>query len=357
MNRPIKNKRSTNKNKNKNKKMQGKLTLKNFKGNSKCYDRKTQNNLAVVDTHLHIRPFGGNPIPLNKLLSMLHKSNTLFVQGEGIGQRLKNKTCDYYKNCQHSKVYPSIINDLYNASNLSKHKNTQINIKLSMTFSDLNNPENILENIQLLNTLYPNTFNWMGEVNVVKQTLFIHGQYPVPVNVIAHWRAFMAELYKRKYPLSLHCDLGNNADNFKYLPLMQEVLRLYPNNVIVWMHLGLCQELTNISAYAHTQLIDSLLQQYKHLYFDLSWRILYDQMFNDIHKKQYYIDLINKWPSRFLPGSDYVGSIKNKNYGTELTITSKILKDVNDVAFRRIALGQNYFDITHSKYLAPPICK
>ena len=84
---------------------------------------------------------------------------------------------------------------------------------------------------------------------------------------------------------------------------------------------------------------------------------MYDQTFNDINKKQYYINLINKWPTRFLPGSDYIGSIKNTNYNEEHIITSQILKDINDIAFRRIALGQNYFDITNSKYIAPPICK
>ena len=52
-------------------KIKGKLTLKNFKGHSKCYDRKTQSNLAIIDTHLHMRPFGGKAISFNKLLSML----------------------------------------------------------------------------------------------------------------------------------------------------------------------------------------------------------------------------------------------------------------------------------------------
>ena len=338
-------------------KIKGKLTLKNFKGHSKCYDRKTQSNLAIIDTHLHMRPFGGKAISFNKLLSMLKKSNILFVEGEGIGQRLTNTNCNYYKNCPYNKINTSMVNDISNANALLKTKHHKVNIKLSMTFPDLNNPENIVENMQLLNTAYPNMFNWMGEVNLVKQALFTNGQYPVPIKIISKWRVFMLELYKKKYPLSIHCDLGNNKNNLKYLPLMQEVLHLYPKNIIIWMHLGLCKELTNINAEKHTKLLDNLLQKHNYLYFDISWRVLYDQTFNDINKKQYYINLINKWPTRFLPGSDYIGSIKNTNYNEEHIITSQILKDINDIAFRRIALGQNYFDITNSKYIAPPICK
>ena len=32
------------------------------------------------------------------------------------------------------------------------------------------------------------------------------------------------------------------------LPLMEEVLRLYPENVIVWVHMGLSRELTAMAA-------------------------------------------------------------------------------------------------------------
>ena len=68
---------------------------------------------------------------------------------------------------------------------------------------------------------------------------------------------------------------------------------------------------------------------------------------------------MNKFPERFLTGTDFVNSINNteKNYKEELRITSLILNDLNNKAFRQIALGQNYLDLIHSKYKAPDICK
>jgi hypothetical protein len=67
---------------------------------------------------------------------------------------------------------------------------------------------------------------------------------------------------------------------------------------------------------------------------------------------------MNKHPTRFLTGTDFVSSItKNeKTYKRELKFTSSILKYLNNYAYQRIALGQNYLDMIHSTYKAPKIC-
>lgn len=38
-------------------------------------------------------------------------------------------------------------------------------------------------------------------------------------------------------------------------------------------------------------------------------------------------------------------------------MTSEILSDLDDEAFRRIGLGQNYFDLLRLDYTAPRICR
>ena len=53
----------------------------------KCYNRGN-NNLALVDTHLHLQPFDGRPIPFKKMVNILHNSGILYAEGEGIGQRI-----------------------------------------------------------------------------------------------------------------------------------------------------------------------------------------------------------------------------------------------------------------------------
>jgi len=330
----------------------------------KCYNR-TKNNNAIVDTHLHLQPFGGKSIPFIEMLNILHNSGILFIEGEGIGQKIfTNKKCDHYLNCPKSIIKPSIENDILNAENLKTaiSKNYKyikdIKINLSMTFPDLSKPETIVKKMKFLEKKYPNFFGWMGEVNLVKQSLFNNKFYHVPINIIKKWKPFMSRLIKKNMPLSLHCDLGNDNDNFKYLPLILEILNLYPKNKIVWMHLGLSRELKLIDSKTHVELLDNLLKKYHNLYFDISWSILYDQKFFDKKERDYYINLLNKWPKRFLPGTDFIGSINKTSidYKNSLKKTSNILKYVNNNAFRCIALGQNYFDLLGLDYKAPKIC-
>ena len=168
----------------------------------------------------------------------------------------------------------------------------------------------------------------------------------------------MNNLMKNHMPLSLHCDLGNNKKPFKYLPLMKEVLKLYPKNIIVWMHLGLSKELSNIDTKTHTQLLNELLKTHSKLYFDISWSILYEEKFYNEKERYYYVELLNKWPTRFLPGTDFVASKfkKSSDYKNALKKTSNILQYINDYAFSRIALGENYFYLMNLPYDPVPLC-
>jgi predicted TIM-barrel fold metal-dependent hydrolase len=169
----------------------------------------------------------------------------------------------------------------------------------------------------------------------------------------------MAELSQRGIPIAIHSDLGNDNRPWEYLPLMQEVLSLYPDNKIVWMHLGLSKELKDVDVRQHVALLDRMLRNHPNLSLDLSWRVLDDQVFSDPAKRRQYVALINRWPDRFMPGTDFVAAINKTEfvYRQELAITSRILADLNDQAFRRIALGQNFFELAGLEAVAPQVCR
>ncbi|MEB3350834.1 MAG: amidohydrolase family protein [Cyanobacteriota bacterium] len=341
--------------------LQGPLTLASFqRGVTDCFDRRRRPHLAVVDTHLHLRPFGGPPIPLPDLLEFVRRSGVLFVAGYGIGQRLPvNTPCTYYLDCPGVPVNPSLKNDVVNAQNLLDLDRRDLTVVLSMTFPDLAHPGRILEQMRFLDQEFPDQFRWMGEVNLVKQALFNNGHQAASMEAIGAWAPFMAELRRRRIPIAIHSDLGNDAEPLRYLPLMQEVLRRYPDNRIVWMHLGLSKELRHVDAAQHVPLLDQLLRDNPNLSFDLSWRVLDDQVFRDPARRRAYVALINRWPGRFLPGTDFVATaVKNEAvYRQELAITSSILADLNDEAFRRVALGQNFFELAGLDAVAPQVCR
>lgn len=109
----------------------------------------------------------------------------------------------------------------------------------------------------------------------------------------------------------------------------------------------------------HVALLDRMLRNHPNLSLDLSWRVHDDQVFSDPAKRRQYVALINRWPDRFMPGTDFVAAINKTEfvYRQELAITSRILADLNDQAFRRIALGQNFFELAGLEAVAPQVCR
>ena len=335
------------------------LTLDDFRGGAACYDRARQPYTAVVDSHLHFRPFGGPAVPFEEIVDYLEATGVLFANVYGIGQMLPaSSSCTYYLDCPGTPVTPTLRNDFVNAANYLTKTPPGMHLTLAMTFPDLARPETIVSGIEILDAEYPGLFNWMGEVNLVKQAQFDNDHEPVPAAAIAEWTPFMDLLRERNIPLAIHSDLGNDEEPTLYVPLMEDVLRLYPDNVIVWVHMGLSRELTTMDAAQHVELLESLLERHPNLLLDISWRVLDDAYFSHPEARAAYIPLLNGYSERILPGTDFLASSDKdlEVYRTELDITSRILGYLDDEAFRNIALGENYFRLLDLDYTAPPIC-
>jgi len=336
------------------------LTLDAFQGEgAACYDRASQPYTAVVDSHLHFRPFGGPALPFDEVVQYLENTGVRFANVYGIGQMLPvNSDCTYYLDCVGTLVSPTMKNDFVNAMNFLASGSDEVHLTMSMTFPDLEEPDSVLVGMRLLDDEFPGVFGWMGEVNLVKQALFGNFHAVVPLATIPRWAPFMAVLRFRGTPLAIHSDLGNDADPTQYLPWIEEVLRLYPHNKIVWMHLGLSRELVAIDPDTHIGILESLLDRYPNLMVDISWRVIDDNVFSDPELRDRYIPFLNAYSDRVLPGTDFVASA-NKNfdiYQAELDVTGRILAHLDDAAFRNIALGENYFRIMGLDYVAPEIC-
>ena len=324
-----------------------------------CYDRTTQPQTAVVDSHLHVRPFGGPPLPFEEITRYLDETGVRFANLYGIGQMLPvDSPCTYYLDCVGTIVTPTLKNDFANAASLVAHPPQGSRLTLAMTFPDLSRPGSVVAGIELLEKEYPGLFRWMGEVNLVKQALFGNGHEPVPMSAIAEWAPFMAVLRERDIPIAIHSDLGSDEEPTRYLPLMQEVIDRYPDNKIVWMHMGLSLELKTLPAAEHIELLASMLDRSPNLLLDLAWRIIDDNYFSKAENQPLYVAFLNEYSERILPGTDFLAS-SNKDfdiYKGELEATSRILRYLDDEAFRNIALGENYFRLLGLDYEAPPVC-
>lgn len=325
-----------------------------------CYDRTTMPSTMVVDTHNHFRPFGGAAIPFEETISYLERTGVLFANVYGIGQSLPfSSGCEYYLDCVGTPAIPSMQNDLANAANLIDYEPETVVLTLSMTFPDLARPWQIPDQIARLDRTYEGLFRWMGEVNLVKQALMGNGHVATPIEVIQDWAPFMAILRERNVPLAIHSDLGSDEAPYTYVGLMKEVLRLYPDNTIIWMHMGLSRELTTMPAEDHIALMKDFLDTNPNLYLDISWRVVPDAYFDTPEKRAAYVAFLNAYPGRILTGTDFVAShVKTFDvYEEEVAVNSAILADLDDEAFRQIALGETYFRMLDLPYRAPDICK
>ncbi|GAA2208757.1 hypothetical protein GCM10009850_042150 [Nonomuraea monospora] len=324
-----------------------------------CFDRKTQPYTMVVDAHLHYRPFGGPAIPFTEVNGYLAKAGVKYANVFGIGQALPvDSPCTYYLNCPGTPVLPTMNNDYVNAENYTEDKPDDVRLSMSMTFPDLANPAGIPGQIATLDGWYPRIFTWMGEANVMKQALLPNHFEPATKADIEAWAPFMKILRDRNMPITLHSDLGNADNPTQFLGLMREVLQRYPNNKILWAHMGLSRELPAIDTALHQRVLDGLLKRHPNLYLDVSWRILQDLYFSKPGVSESYAAFFDKYSTRVIPGTDFVAS-RDKSYAVyqeELEVNSRIYQYVNDESFRNIALGQNYFRLLGLRDTAPPVC-
>eukprot|EP00933_Yihiella_yeosuensis_P028482 TRINITY_DN2230_c2_g1_i1.p1 TRINITY_DN2230_c2_g1~~TRINITY_DN2230_c2_g1_i1.p1 ORF type:complete len:454 (+),score=58.64 TRINITY_DN2230_c2_g1_i1:58-1419(+) len=369
----------------------GRLKLKDFRGDptTGCYDRANRNQWSVTDVHIHVRPFGGPPVPMAEQIKRFQNAGVLFPVLYGIGQRLPiDSNCTYYLACPGTPVKPSMKNDFWVAQSFLDNVDLISDdygpeFTFSMSFPDLHKPETIVPKMDLLEQEYPGMFKWMGELNVAKQALFKNRDAktppgkapsdPVSIRAIDQWGPFMEELRKRDMPIGLHSDLGhdNKTDSIGYLENMDEILEKYPKNKIIWLHLGglslqlhprakaSLAQVDYIYVTRHVKILKERLKKYPNLMIDLSWDVLYKSVFSDPKERQPYVDLINEFPTRFLAGTDHVAAIvkDEQTYRDELNRTSFINTFMNDEAFRRIALGQNFFDFRGINFTAPKVCK
>jgi len=226
----------------------------------------------------------------------------------------------------------------------------------------------------------------------------------------------------------------------QHLHVWDTLLTRFPNMKVVWAHIGLSKELRALHPVIHKYILMTMFDKHPHLMADISWDILakllflnykdekvdmllvdhhedmkfwetsgalskdnataYDRLRGSLHDKYLdhkdqlhasgskdflsgpthalaiYLDLMNKYPDRFLTGTDFVasmgepdeypglktkpsGCLKDKaNHARQVTDTSSINIFLEDEPFKKIVMGENFFKLTglDKTYAAPPLC-
>jgi len=307
--------------------------------------------LSPVDAHNHFRPFYGPPVPWETYMDWLKSHGILFTTMLGIGQQLlkrnpRDPDCCYYLHCANYDypVTPDPKNDELNAQDFKNYYEgkplaEQIHLIPSVTFPNLQQPENNSRILEHLKSKHQGVFGWAGEINVFKHALaangfFANGERVSEARVArGDLDGFFRRMEDMKWPTTLHCDLGcDNYDsvpweqgcfvpeeelalaqaqhrwwqnmlgphyrgfftadnspkaNFKkimHLKTWDDLLTRYPGMTVVWAHLGLSKELKHLHPTVHVHIISRLLDKHPNLHADTSWDVLAKQMFMNYPK-------------------------------------------------------------------------
>ena len=201
------------------------------------------------------------------------------------------------------------------------------------------------DHIRRVLRLYPGVFSGIGEFSVHKEmvTAKTAGHAASLRNpALGRILDFAAEV---GLVVSLHNDvdviLPRAGERPTYFDDFAALVRAHPGAPVLWAHAGIGRFVEPTPGYA--DLIESLLgdESLSHLYFDLSWDLVAEQLIADEDSLAAWARLLNGWPTRFVFGSDAVIPADREGYLSTFRAFAPLWERLDPEASRLVRLG-NY---------------
>ena len=126
-----------------------------------------------------------------------------------------------------------------------------------------------------------------------------------------------------------------------YLAQMKALVRRHPTATIIWAHTGIGRVVRPVKNHAAT--VAALLADttFRNLYFDISWDVVAKYLVSSPDAIRAAADLIEKYPDRFLFGSDVVAPTTARNWLTTYDLYAPLWAALSPEASRQVRIG-NY---------------
>jgi len=124
-----------------------------------------------------------------------------------------------------------------------------------------------------------------------------------------------------------------------YLAQMRALIARHPQTTIVWAHTGVGRIVRPVTN--HVRMLDSLLAEFSNLYFDLSWDEVAKYLVASDSSLTAAAWLVNKYPTRFLFGTDVVAPATAEPYYRVFALYRPFLERLTP-ATRAMLLRGNY---------------
>ena len=137
-----------------------------------------------------------------------------------------------------------------------------------------------------------------------------------------------------------------------YLVQMKDLLRRHPQTTIIWAHVGLGRIVHPVGygsasygarATSHLDVIEDILgdPSLSHVYFDISWDEVAKYVTSSPQAVQNTADVINRYPERFLFGTDVVSPPDEQFYMAVYKMYNPLWKALSEKASKNIRM-ENY---------------
>jgi predicted TIM-barrel fold metal-dependent hydrolase len=126
-----------------------------------------------------------------------------------------------------------------------------------------------------------------------------------------------------------------------YLSQMKAVLARHPKTTIIWAHTGMGRIVRPVQG--HAAVIEGMLEdpEFSHVYFDISWDEVAKYLVSTPESVKISADLINRYPERFLFGTDDVAPSNQEKYLTTYRLYAPLWKALSPEASEKVRKG-NY---------------
>jgi predicted TIM-barrel fold metal-dependent hydrolase len=122
---------------------------------------------------------------------------------------------------------------------------------------------------------------------------------------------------------------------------MQSLIKRHPKTIIIWAHTGVGRVVRPLKG--HAAILESMLKDpaFANLYFDVSWTEVAKYIVATPESTQIAANLINRYPDRFLFGTDEVAPHDQEKYLRIYTMYAPLFRLLSKEASEKVRL-ENY---------------
>ncbi len=209
-----------------------------------------------------------------------------------------------------------------------------------------------VEHIKRLLKMYPNTFVGLGEFSIHKEFVSSKIQGASAVLMSKSLNSILNFAGEAGLPVIFHNDIDTPMNNRTELPSyakqMYRLLKQHKDTTIIWAHTGLGRTVSprqrdSIEGSkrnpSHLDMIERTLEnkELKNLHYDISWDVVAKYIIATPESLQNAARIINKYPDRFLFGTDMVAP-KKENYFEVYEMYAPLFKKLTPEASKMLRL-------------------